>query len=85
MESALARQNSGKITLNKQHSGPFWYKSSVCNGAKMMVYKPWKKIGEVGNKPKYQRDSLGSKEAVSMGQVEASGRQGNTKSLLLLV
>jgi hypothetical protein len=38
-----------------------------------------------GNKPKYQRDRLGSKEAVGMGQVEASGRQGNTKSLLLLV
>lgn len=50
-----------------------------------MIYKPWKKIGEVGNKPKYQRDSLGSKEAVSMGQVEASGRQGNTKPLLLLL
>lgn len=58
----------------------------MCNGANMMIYKPWKKIGEVeGNKPMYQRDRLGSKEAVSMGQVEASRRQGKPKPLLLLL
>lgn len=73
------------LSINKQQSGPFWCKSSMCNGAKMMIYKPWKKIGEVGNKPKYQRDRLGSKEVVSMGLVEGSGRQEKTKPLLLLL
>lgn len=48
-------QDHGKITLNEQQSGPFWYDSSMCKGVKIMIYKLWKKTGEVeGNKPKYQ-------------------------------
>lgn len=55
LESALTGQDSGKIPLTEQELGPFWY------DGKMMIYALWEKIGEVeGNKPKYQRDRLGS-------------------------
>lgn len=55
LESALIGQDSGRITLTEQQLGPFRY------DGKMMVYTLWKKIGEVeGNKPKFQRDRLGS-------------------------
>lgn len=55
LESALTGHDSGKITLTEQQLGPSWY------DGKMMIYTLWKKIGEVEeNKPKYQRDRLGS-------------------------
>lgn len=69
VQSALARQDCGKITVNEQQSGPFWYDCRICKGVKMMIYKLWKKTGEVeGNKPKCQREErLSFQEAVSMG------------------
>lgn len=83
VKSALAKQNCGKITLNEQQSGPFWYDGSMCIGVKIMIYKLWKKTGEAeGNKPKVPEGGeaiLGSSEHGSGGsQLQAGKKQAFT-------
>lgn len=61
LESALARQDHGKLLQMSNNQVPFGLMAGVCKEVKIMICKLWEKTGEVeGDKPKYQRERVSS-------------------------
>lgn len=47
LESALARQDHGKLLQMSNNQVSFGLMAGMCNGVKIMICKLWKKTGEV--------------------------------------